>query len=306
MFFHTAIELSRLQGLDESMKCDLHLHTWYSGMCSVPVVNRVCRECYTDAGEAYDKLKRLGMGLVTVTDHDSIGSAEILGRHSDFFLSEEVTLTLPGGTEAHVGVYDITERQHVRLQQLRHDGEAFLAYVEQQRLFFSINHVFSSLTGPRTEADFALFLDRFPGMETRNAAMLAMANRAAERLAARWRKAPVGGSDAHALRSVGRAYTEVPGARNKEEFLAGLRAGRGIVRGGDGSYPLLMAEVVSIARSLVADMPAMAFALPLLASLPLILTGNYFREIVFAQHWMRKLDGASAHTVRPRHAEGVA
>jgi hypothetical protein len=35
----------------------------------------------------------------------------------------------------------------------------------------------------------------------------------------------VGGSDAHALAHVARAFTTVPGARTKEELLAGLRTG---------------------------------------------------------------------------------
>jgi predicted metal-dependent phosphoesterase TrpH len=67
----------------------------------------------------YEKLKRLGMDLVTVTDHDSIDAAEALRSKPDFFLSEEVTCKLPSGTELHVGVYDITERDHVELQRRR-------------------------------------------------------------------------------------------------------------------------------------------------------------------------------------------
>jgi len=35
-----------------------------------------------------------------------------LRRHPDFFLSEEVTVRMPSGTEMHMGVYGITERDH--------------------------------------------------------------------------------------------------------------------------------------------------------------------------------------------------
>ena len=55
------------------MKCDLHIHTIHSGMCTVPVLKRICRESYNDPREVYSVLKRKGMDLVTLTDHDSIG-----------------------------------------------------------------------------------------------------------------------------------------------------------------------------------------------------------------------------------------
>ena len=40
--------------------------------------------------------------------------------------------------------------------------------LREQRILFSINHVFSSLTGRRTELDFEMFEDLFPAMETLN------------------------------------------------------------------------------------------------------------------------------------------
>lgn len=258
-------------------------------MCTVPLLDRVCKESYTSPEEAYEKLKRLGMDLVTITDHDSIGAVEQLRKHPDFFVSEEVSVTLPGGTRAHVGVYDIGDRQHVELQRRAGDAESLLAYLDEQELFFSINHVFSSLTGPRTHADFELFASRFPAMETRNAAMLECANAAAAELAVRLRKAPVGGSDAHALHSVGRAYTAIPSARTKQDFFAGLRAGRGVVHGGSGSWALLTKEVLAIVGSLLKEKPAAAALTPLLVLLPLVLLVNYGREAAFAAIWQQRL-----------------
>src|SRR5580693_5629182 len=116
------------------MKCDLHVHTHHSGMCTVPVMKRICRESYNDPRDVYETLKRRGMHLVTVTDHDSIDAAEPLRRHPDFFLSEE--------------------RDHADLQHRRDDLPRLIAWLHEKRLLFSINHVFSGLTGPRTEADF--------------------------------------------------------------------------------------------------------------------------------------------------------
>ena len=169
------------------------------------------------------------MNLFTLTDHDSIEGAEQLRQHPDFFLSEELTCRMPSGTEVHIGVYDVSERQHVQLQQRRNDLVSLLMYLTERRLFFSINHVFSSVTGRRELEDFAWFQEYFPAIETRNSHMLERANQQAAQLAKHWGKIGIGGSDAHALPSVGTAYTEVPGARDKEEFFDGLRAGLGRV-----------------------------------------------------------------------------
>ena len=138
------------------MRCDLHVHTRHSGMCTIPVLRRICRESYNDPDAVYETLKRRGMDLVTVTDHDSIDAAERLRRHPDFFLSEEVSCVTPSGTELHVGVYGIKERHHVELQRRRNDVPALAAYLREQRLLFSVNHVFSSLTGRRAFLDFQL------------------------------------------------------------------------------------------------------------------------------------------------------
>ena len=101
------------------MRCDLHVHSIASGMCNTPGLSRVCRESYNDPVEVYEQLKRLGMSMVTVTDHDSIEAAEALRRYPDFFLSEEATVELPSGTLMHLGVYQVTERDHVEIQRRR-------------------------------------------------------------------------------------------------------------------------------------------------------------------------------------------
>src|SRR5260370_678725 len=84
-----------------------------------------------------------------------------------------------------------------------------------------LDHVYSSLTGRRTDSDFTLFADFFPGVEVLNGQLLRTANRAANAFAARWGKAPLGGSDAHTLASLASAYTDIPSAASKQDYLAG-------------------------------------------------------------------------------------
>jgi predicted metal-dependent phosphoesterase TrpH len=269
------------------MRCDLHVHTIHSGMCTIPLLNKVCRECYNDPREVYDTLKLRGMDLVTVTDHDSIDAVECLRRYPDFFLSEEVSCRTTSGTFLHVGVYDIEERDHIEMQRRRDDFRAFLAYLRERRLLFSVNHVFSGLTGPRTPEDFEEFAEAFPAVETLNGHMLPAANRYAQGWAAATGKIAVGGSDSHTLSYVGRTWTEVRGARSREEFLSGLKCGRTAVGGESGDYGKLTGTVFDIGRSLMKEHPwALALA-PLAALIPAVTLGNLLWETWFAHRWGR-------------------
>lgn len=276
-------------------------------MCTVPALRAVCRESYNEPEAVYGKLKRLGMDLVTITDHDSIDAIDCLRSHADFFLSEEVTCTLPSGTELHLGVYDISERDHVEIQRRRRDFESLAAYLAERRLFFSANHVFSSLTGRRAVEDFALFESVFDAIETRNGHMLALANDNAARLADFACRAEVGGSDAHAMASVGCAYTVVPGARSRQEYLDGLRRGQGKVRGETGGYWKLTRDVLAIGGHMVRENPLTLPLAALGALVPLIVMGNYMLEAVFARYWMaRYLEGRARRGEQPAVAEMAA
>jgi len=275
------------------MKCDLHVHTHHSGMCTVPVMKRICRESYNDPREVYETLKRRGMDLVTVTDHDSIDAVESLRSHPDFFLSEEVSCTTAHGTHLHMGVYGIEERDHADLQARRDDLPRLIAFLNEKRLLFSINHVFSSLTGPRTEADFEDFATKFPAVETRNGQMLAGANRYAAAFADRHGRIPMGGSDAHTLASLGRTYTTVSGARTAEEYLEGLKQGRAVAEGVSGDTWKLTQAVWQIGASMVLEKPWTAILIPLMALVPAITIVNFLTELSFAAKWGNRVAGST-------------
>ncbi len=269
------------------MRCDLHVHARHSGTCTIPRLNRVCGESYNRPAEVYDKLKRLGMGLVTITDHDSIGALEELRSKSDLFLREEVTCILPSGRELRVGVHDISDRHDVELQRRRNDFESFRVYLEKRELFYSANHIFSSLTGAPSIGDFELFERAFPALETRNVEMLQIANENAALLADFAARGEGGGSDAHALASVGCAYTVVPYARDKREFLDGLRRGRGGVRGETGSYMKLTRDVEHRPQH-GGKQSLDGTRCPLRGCGSLVTLGNYVVESVFARWWLSR------------------
>src|SRR6267154_1609623 len=275
------------------MKCDLHVHSSHSGNLPVAVLRQFFKESYSPPEDVYAALQNRGMDLITLTDHDSISGAEELRCHRDFFVSEEVTCRMPSGTEAHVGVYDITERQHGEISRRRNDLIRLLCYLSEQRLFFTVNHAFSSVTGRRNEDDFKWFADYFPGVEARNGQMLPAANRHASVFARRRRKVQVAGSDAHALVSVGTTYTEVPGARNKGEFFAGLRAGYGQLGGEAGSYWKLTRDIILLCRSMMREDRWTILLAPLLALVPAGVGINYFVDLDFVRRWGCKINPVS-------------
>src|ERR1700687_3553423 len=252
------------------MRCDLHVHTRHSGMCNIPVLKHICRESYNDPETVYETLKRRGMDLVTVTDHDSVDAAEALRGRPGFFLSEEITCTTPSGLEIHVGAFGIDDRDHIELQRRRKDLPALAAYLCEQNKFFTVNHVFSSLTGRRSELDFELFADLFPGIETLNGQIPASNNAAASRLAREWRKSEIARSDRHTLTTLGLTYAEVPGANDAQAFLEGVRRGQARIQGASGGYWRLTRAILEIGLALMGEKPWTTAFAPLLLAVPLI------------------------------------
>jgi predicted metal-dependent phosphoesterase TrpH len=272
------------------MRCDLHVHSIASGMCNTPILSRICRESYNQPAEVYTRLKQRGMSIVTLTDHDSIDAGEALRKHPDFFLSEEATVRMPSGTEMHLAVHGITERDHIEIQRRRKDFISLMMYLTEKRLFFSANHVFSSLTGRRLEDDFCWFASYVPAFESRNGQMWRRANESSARLATRLGKIAIGGSDSHTIAGVGRTYTEVPGARTADEFFAGLRAGLGQVHGAHGSYAKLTADVLRIVWSLWMEKPWTLALMPLSLLVPAFTAAHWYNEIRFCHKWSTTLE----------------
>jgi len=260
-------------------------------MCTTPGLSLISKESYNDPGEVYARCKQLGMSVVTITDHDSIEAAEVLRKHPDFFISEEVTVRMPTGTSMHLGVYGITEKDHAEIQRRRSDFIALLMYLTEHKIFFSVNHVFSGLTGRREAEDFAWFASYVPAFEVRNGQMWSEANRSAKRLAERLGKAGIAGSDSHTLSGVAQTFTEVPGARTVDEFLIGLRAGHGVVHGENGNYMKLTADIFRFAGSLLREKPWAAVMLPLTVFVPAITAGHWLNEIRFCREWRHRLEG---------------
>jgi predicted metal-dependent phosphoesterase TrpH len=295
------------------VRCDLHVHSLYSGPADLPVFRHLGRECYSEPEAVYEQARRRGMDLVTLTDHDSIEGALRLAHHPDTFVSEEVTLHLEGGRQLHLGVFDITEKQHAAIQGRRRDADAPFAYLCEQRIPACVNHLFSALTGARLLADLHIPLGRLPLIEALNGSQPVGHNAGAGRVGHRSGMAPVGGSDSHTLNGVARAWTRVPGARSRREFLDQLRQGFTAVGGRSGTYARLTGEVVRIfaagyhdaVRAPVPGLARTASLVALLPFLPLIPVFTAFvhlHERAFGARLLRQIEATSG---RPGGSPGV-
>jgi hypothetical protein len=89
---------------------------------------------------------------------------------------------------------------------------------------------------------------------------------------------------------VGRTYTEVAGARTAEEFLAGLRAGHGVICGAHGSYAKLTADVYRIIMAMLCNQPWTLPLMPLAAFVPAFTAAHWLNEIRFCRKWSAKLE----------------
>jgi len=295
------------------MRCDLHVHSRCSGAVNLPVLRALGRECYSEPRAVYEQARRRGMDLVTLTDHDTVEGALELRDLPGTFVSVELTCELPGGRELHLGVWDLDARQHQRLQALRPDPEGLFAYLAEERLPACVNHPFAALTGRREIADLHLALRNLDLVESLNSMMPDTTNAYGRRAGEDAGLRAVGGSDAHTLGSVARAWTEVQGARSARDFLEGLRRGFSLPRGGPGGYARLTRDVIAVfalgygenlrlashSSAHAARALAMLAGLPVLGLIPLVTACIHWHERVFAARVFREFHRSERPRRRP-------
>ncbi len=207
------------------MKLDAHVHSNYSGMTTIWPLSLIMRESYNTTERVYALAKARGMDLVAITDHDTIAGALTLAHLPDVIVGCEVSASFPGQpVDVHLGVLDITERQFCQIDLLRGDVLELVQYLRDEAIFTTINHVASQVNGRLTPSHIAALLPWVDAFEVINGSRLGRQNRTAQALAASASKRSVGGSDSHTGRGIGRTWTEVAGASNRAEFMAGLRA----------------------------------------------------------------------------------
>ncbi len=236
------------------MKLDTHVHSCHSGHSSIYPLQRILRESYNTPQSVYDVAKARGMDLVTITDHNEISGALSIAHLPDVIVGCEVTGVFPDdGVSVHLNVFGLDDTQHREIQRLRHDVRDLLRYLRQQKLFTSLNHVASGVNGPITAPHVAVLLPWLQAFEVNNGSRLPIQNRTAQCLAEASQKVHLAGSDSHTHRGIGLTWTEVPGARTREEFMRGLFEGNVRVGGRMGSFCTMGSDVFRFAGNFVLE-----------------------------------------------------
>ncbi len=230
------------------LKLDTHIHTRHSGQTTIYPLSLIMRESYNTPEGVYRLAKARGMDLVTITDHDQVSGALSISHYPDVIVGCEVTAVFPNdNVRVHLNVFGLSAAEHQEIQRLRHDVLELMPYLRRARLFTSLNHVASGINGPLTAPHVAALLPWVDALETNNGSRLPAQNLTAQCLAEASGKPGVAGSDAHTARGIGRTWTEVPGARTRDEFMAGLWEGRCRIGGRQGSYFTLAGDMLRFA-----------------------------------------------------------
>jgi predicted metal-dependent phosphoesterase TrpH len=193
--------------MTDRVRFDLHVHSMYSPDSRLPLDAIVGRLSY------------VGLKGFALTDHNTVDGhralRDLASRNSSYLLVPGVEVSTLEGHLLAYGVETAPPPNRPVAETIEwvrgHGGEAVPAHP------FRRNHGI----GPRaTESVTARAL------ETRNGHNSELANVRAEEVAARRGLGGTGGSDAHGLADVGRAFTEVePSIASVEDLLEALRRG---------------------------------------------------------------------------------
>src|SRR5262249_41282582 len=88
--------------------------------------------------------------------------------------------------------------------------------------------------------------------------------------------------------------SEVKGARTVSDFFAGLRARRGRVKGPEGTYSKLTADIYRIGAAMFQEKPATLAMLPLSVLVPAFTAAHWVKEVWFCTKWQRHFEQGGA------------
>jgi glycosyltransferase involved in cell wall biosynthesis/predicted metal-dependent phosphoesterase TrpH len=251
-------------------RCDLHVHSRYSTDSGNYALRRArLGESYTEPERVHRVCKSRGMRFVTISDHNTLEGALRIAHLPDTFLSVEVTTRFPeDGVPLHVLVWNLTEEDHLDLQELRPSVYALTAFLRGRGLAHALAHPLYRMGAPLTPSHVERLMLLFPVWEGRNGARPQAANELACRLAAAATPAYVrklaerhgieppydgsigltGGSDDHGALDIATTWTEAPGS-DVASFLGAVMSGLGSAHGAHGSTVKLAHAVAALAAN---------------------------------------------------------
>ena len=193
------------------MKLDIHIHSKFSRDGAAPIE------------EILERCRSSGLDGCAVTDHNSIE-----GSLKAFELASSFGLLVVRGTEistaeGHVLAYGLSSTvprglSIDRTVECIHEAGGMAVAAHPRR--------FPSGMGIRRASQ-----NHFDAIEVLNGGSSRGSNKAASRMAGRRGLPAVGGSDAHKLEEIGRAFTVLPDVRSEEEAIKAILANKSTVGG---------------------------------------------------------------------------
>lgn len=245
-------------------RIDLHVHSRFSKRASQWVLKKIgCPESFTEPRQVYETARKKGMDLVTITDHNTISGVLEIAHLPGAFVSEEITTYFPdNGCKVHVLAYDISEAQHMEIQNLRENIFDLTGYLNSENIFHVLAHPLYSINDRLTLAHFEKLLLLFKTFEINGARDVnqnhclcsVLSSLSPERMARLcdlhgiepsgafpWQKYLTGGSDDHSGLNICRTHTEIDSPAEIKSVLHALQTGRSHVNS-HASTPLTLAH----------------------------------------------------------------
>ena len=168
-------------------------------------------------GEAlYRKAKKLGLGKLVITDHNSTKTVfELQKMYPDYVIAGEEILT----TKGEILAIFVKEELPNGIAPL----EAFKR-LKDQNAFISLSHPYAYMRHGWTEAEMEEFLPYLDAIETANARNLPEMNLSAAKFASEHGLYGTAGSDAHGLRELGAMGLSLPDFNSADELREAVRS----------------------------------------------------------------------------------
>ena len=168
-------------------------------------------------GEAlYRQAKRLGLGKLVITDHNSTKTVfELQKMYPDYVIAGEEILT----TKGEILAIFVKEELPKGIAPL----EAFKR-LKDQNAFISLSHPYAYMRHGWTEAEMEEFLPYLDAIETANARNLPEMNLSAAKFASEHGLCGTAGSDAHGLRELGAMGLSLPDFNSADELREAVRS----------------------------------------------------------------------------------
>ena len=192
--------------MDNFIKADFHVH----GIASKDSISR--------GEDLIAQAKRLGLGKLILTDHNTIsGAVELQRSYPDFVIVGEEILTTAGEILA-IFVKEEIPRGLEPVEALKR--------LRDQNAFISLSHPYAHMRHGWTEEEMERMLPYLDAIEVANARNLPEMNRAAIQFAENHGLCGTAGSDAHGVKELGAMGLSLPDFHNADELRKSIRSAK--------------------------------------------------------------------------------